>query len=226
MDFYKVSWLIYILCLVISLFSSYYVKRMFNIYKFKKTKSNKNNKNMVDYMIKKHNLNLKVNNIGGELTDFYNPKDRSLNLSGSYDSNNVSSIAVAAHEVGHAIQHEEGYSFMKLRTSLVPIVNLVSTGGYIALVIGLLFSSPRYVVGGIWMEMASLIFSLVTLPVEFNASRRAMAEIKASGYLSKDEEKGAGKVLKAAALTYVASSLVAFLNLARFMMLASSRDDR
>lgn len=158
-----------------------------------------------------------IYNIGGSLTDNYNPLNKRLNLSDTVcNVSSVSAIAVAAHECGHAIQHAKKYPFLMLRKALVPVTNIGSTGSYIAIIVGLLFGMTKFVEIGAYLFGAVVLFNLITLPVEINASRRAMAEIERLNILTADERHGGQKVLFAAAMTYfiaLVSSLVQFLRL-------------
>ena len=137
----------------------------------------------------------------------------------------LSASAVAAHEVGHAIQHKEGNFFMKLRKFIFPVVNICSKFGYIAILIGLIFGSLKLFYVGIVMLVAILFFQLITLPVEFDASKRAMTNLEKYNLLDTEERKGASKVLVAAALTYVAGLVTTLLEIVRLLlMVAGNRD--
>jgi Zn-dependent membrane protease YugP len=154
--------------------------------------------------------------IGGRLSDNYDPRSRTLRLSAS-----LASLGVAAHEVGHAVQHAEGYAPMKLRSLLVPAANLGSSLGYILFLAGLIFfRSPLLVNLGIVFFSASVFFTVVTLPVELDASRRALASLSEKGILVANEIDGARAVLRAAALTYLAAALMAILNLVRMILIS------
>ena len=169
--------------------------------------------------------NVPVERVGGNLTDHYDPKAKVLRLSESvYDSDSVASVGVAAHEVGHAIQDQKDYKPMRVRGALVPVTNLASTLSIPLILVGFLLSSLDLVYIGIIVFSATVLFQIVTLPVEFNASKRAIAFVGQGGYLQADEVNGAKKVLRAAALTYVASTLVALAQLLRFVLLANRRD--
>lgn len=160
--------------------------------------------------------------IGGRaLSDHYNPAKQVIRLSADPEtSRSVAAIAVAAHECGHAIQHKDGYGPLKVRTALVPVVNLVSTLSFPLLFIGLILGYSRLVMGAAVAYGAVVVFQLVTLPVEFNASRRALAMLQSSNILMDDELAGARKVLNAAAMTYVAATLSAFAQFLRLFLLA------
>ena len=171
---------------------------------------------------------VKVQHISGNLTDNYNPGNKTLNLSDSvYGSSSVAAIGVAAHECGHAIQHQKEYVPLKLRNAIVPVANIGSTLAWPLIIIGLLFNSTTgsmLITIGIWAFSLAVLFQLVTLPVEFNASARAVNFLDSTGMLSHEELKGTKKVLKAAAFTYVASAAAAILQLFRLVLLFGGRD--
>ncbi len=177
-----------------------------------------------------------IQQISGDLTDNYNPKSKVLNLSSTYHSSSIAAIGVAAHEAGHAIQDDKNYFPLKLRSFLVPAVNIGSFLAVPLAIIGVIIEwlsevggAGTYVLyAGIILYSLTTVFSLITLPVEFNASRRAVAAIQEAGILSKSELKDAKKVLYSAALTYVAALVVSFLYLVRFLFLIASlrRRDR
>lgn len=160
----------------------------------------------------------------GELTDHYDPRAGEIRLSENVsDSGSVAAIGVAAHECGHAIQHEKNYFPLKIRSVIIPVVNIGSSLSWPLILIGALFGLGNLVDIGIILFSTVLIFQLVTLPVEFNASRRAMKILKESGILMGDELKGARKVLTAAALTYVTSVIFSMLQLVRLLILFGGR---
>ena len=162
--------------------------------------------------------------VSGQLTDHYDPKSNSLALSeGVYSSGSIAAIGVAAHECGHAMQQQEGYLPLKMRSFLVPVTNLGSQLYLPIFMAGLLFSWEPLVMVGIACFGLTLLFSLVTLPVEFNASRRALGLLDKGGYLNDEELKGAKAVLSAAALTYVASMISSALQLLRLLVIARGR---
>lgn len=156
----------------------------------------------------------------GVLSDHYNPATKTVALSESnYYESSLAGIAVAAHEVGHAIQHKEAYSFLTLRTKLVPVANISSNMSWLFVMIGIFASSSGFLLMGIILLLAGVLFQVVTLPVEFDASKRAMNEVVSLGIIGNNEETGARKVLNAAALTYVAATAVAVLELLRLVLI-------
>lgn len=169
-----------------------------------------------------------VQHISGNLTDHYNPATKTLNLSDSvYSSASVAAVGVAAHECGHAIQHQHSYFPLTLRTAIVPVANIGSSIAWPLIVFGLLFSrnsGAMFINLGILCFSFAVLFQLVTLPVEFNASSRALRILGEQGILSESELPYTRKVLKAAALTYVASAAAAILQLLRLVLLFGGRD--
>ena len=168
-----------------------------------------------------------VNHVQGNLSDHYDPRDRTLSLSDSvYSSSSIAAIGVAAHEVGHAIQHSEGYAPLMFRNRVAPVVGLVSNMAIPLFFIGLLMRGQFLMNLGIVLFLGAVVFHLVTLPVEYNASSRAITILNGTGALAPDELNGAKSVLNAAAWTYVAAALMAVLQLVRLLVLMSSSRDR
>jgi uncharacterized protein len=163
--------------------------------------------------------------VQGRLSDHYDPRDKVLRLSADVGGrNSLASLGVAAHEVGHALQDAAGYAPMKIRSSLVPAANLGSNLGFLLFFVGLLMGRNAIMMNvGIVLFSAAVLFTVITLPVELNASRRAMAALTSTGILVADEPEGARRVLNAAALTYVAAALMAILNLLRLILISRNR---
>jgi len=156
----------------------------------------------------------------GFLSDHYNPMTKIVALSShNFHEASVAGTAIAAHEVGHAIQHKEAYSFLKLRHMLVPVANISSNASWIFVMIGIFAQMSGLLLLGIVLLGIGVVFQLVTLPVEFNASNRAMSQIVANGVIRNEEERHARKVLNAAAMTYVAATAVAVLELLRLILI-------
>ena len=163
----------------------------------------------------------------GDLTDHYDPSKKVVKLSHDiYHGKTVASVSVAAHECGHAIQDKNGYAFLRFRNSIVPIVNIASKLGYVVIMIGIFATLTNLVWIGIAMEACILIFQLVTLPVEFNASSRALKLIKEYRIVTDEEHSGAKKMLTSAALTYVAGVLSAVAEILRLVLMFTGRDRR
>lgn len=163
-----------------------------------------------------------VKHISGELTDHYNPSTKTVNLSDSvYASGSVAAIGVAAHECGHVMQHADGYLPLTIRAALVPAANFGSKLGLPLCILGLFFGSMgnTLITVGIWMFSLAVLFQLVTLPVEFDASRRALLQLENDGILSSEELQHTKKVLSAAAMTYVAAAAASILQLLRLILL-------
>lgn len=167
-----------------------------------------------------------IERISGNLTDHFDPQTDTLRLSeGVYASASVAALGIAAHEAGHALQKQEHYPFLALRTWLVPAVNFGSKLAWPIFLVGLITSLGPLQWAGILLFTAVVLFSLVTLPVEFNASRRAMRLLSSGGYLTAEEEKGVREVLSAAALTYVVSFVSALMQLLRLILMSRRRRD-
>ncbi|SFA94220.1 hypothetical protein SAMN04488072_10449 [Lentibacillus halodurans] len=162
---------------------------------------------------------------GGTLSDHYDPTKKTLRLSDAvYSGNSISSVSVAAHEVGHAIQHANNYSMLVVRHKIFPVANIGSQMAPLLLLGGLFLDITNLITIGIILFSAAVLFQVVTLPVEYDASRRAKNKLVELGMISNREEKGVGKVLGAAALTYLASTLIAVLQLLKFIMIARNRN--
>ncbi len=173
-------------------------------------------------MLDSRGLNdISIERVSGKLADHYDPSQRVLRLSdGVYDSTSIAALGVAAHETGHALQDLEHYAPLKLRTAIVPAVGFGSNLSWPIFLAGLIFSWEPLLLAGIILFALAVLFSLITLPVEFNASSRALATLSSGGYLDADEMVGASKVLRAAAMTYVAAAIGAILQLIRLLLLA------
>lgn len=170
--------------------------------------------------------NVNIEEVGTTLGDHYDPASKTVRLSPEvYQKASIASASIAAHECGHAIQDKNGYLFLRIRHSLIPLVNFSSYAGYLAILIGCLFSSLNLIWIGIILEIVILVFQLITLPVEFNASSRALKELEKEKILEKKEIKKARQMLTAAALTYVASAAAAILEILRLLLIFTRRDD-
>ncbi|MEE9117231.1 MAG: zinc metallopeptidase [Calditrichia bacterium] len=163
---------------------------------------------------------VKIEAVKGKLSDHYDPRSNTVRLStDNYRGRSLSAVAIAAHEVGHAIQHGTGYIPLKIRHSILPATNLGSWAAFPLFIIGFLFNTPLLMDIGIILFAGVVVFHFVTLPVEFNASHRALAQLSSYGMLVEEEVRGARKVLNAAALTYVAATAVALIHLVRLLIL-------
>ena len=177
-------------------------------------------------ILKKNGLsNVNVYETSGTLTDYYDPKKKMVVLSSDiYNSKSVSSVAVAAHECGHAIQDKENYKFLRFRSALVPIVNFTSRIAFIFIIFGFIFEALDLLDVGIICLLVGLLFQLVTLPVEFNASTRAKDQLEICGIVRSKEKSGVKQVLSAAAFTYVAGFIAEALQILRLVLISRNRD--
>lgn len=171
--------------------------------------------------------NIRIENVRGNLTDHYDPKAGVIRLSDSvYSSTSIASIGVAAHEVGHAVQHAQAYAPLTIRNAIIPITNIGSTLSIPLILFGFLMGADALVTIGIVAFSLVTVFQLITLPVEFNASKRALVTLESDNFLYEDEVQGAKKVLGAAALTYVAALIVSVAQLLRLVLLYGGRRNR
>ena len=227
MDYYFISYGLTFLALIITLGAQFYVNSSYN--KFKRISNRKGitGREAARMVLDKNGLsNIDVVEVAGTLTDHYDPTKKVIRLSTEiYNESSVSAVAVACHECGHAIQDKDNYTMLRIRHALVPFVNFSSYAGYFAILIGVLFSSVDLIWLGILCECVILLFQLVTLPVEFNASSRALNKIKELNILDEDELSSGKTVLRAAALTYVASVAAAVLEILRLILLFTRRED-
>ena len=178
-------------------------------------------------LLRNGNQRVSVQRISGKLTDHYDPRNETLSLSeGVYDSSSVSAIGIAAHEAGHAMQKMESYAPLALRSAAVPVVNIGSRASMPIYVLCLVLSVEPLVWVGIGLFSLAVIFALITLPVELNASSRALRMLQDSGVMTEDELAGVRHVLRAAAMTYVASALASLLTLVRLLLIAQGSSRR
>lgn len=221
------STILILLSLLIPFVASMYIKINYAKYKKVDINNKKTGFDVAREMLDKNGLsNVLILETQGELSDHYDPSKKVVKLSHDiYHGTSIAACSVASHECGHAIQDKEGYTFLVFRNKIVPLVNLSSKLGYIAVMIGLLFSIVDLLWIGIALEAVILIFQLVTLPVEFNASSRALAYLEKNAVINNSELDGSKKMLTSAALTYVAGVFSAALQLLRLVLIARSRDD-
>ena len=227
MFFYDWTYLLIIPGMLLGLWAQYKVKSAYAEYSRIPTRLGRSAATVVDDLLRRNGNNkVRIGRVSGELTDHYNPGNETLNLSdGVYASNSIAALGIAAHEAGHAMQKHEGYAPLKLRTTIVPAVNICSSLSTPLFLLGLVMAWEPLLTLGIILFAASTVFALVTLPVEFNASNRAVAMLTEGGYVNGEEERGVRKVLQAAALTYVASAVTSLLSLLRLVMIANRRRD-
>lgn len=189
--------------------------------------------NMTGYEVAKKILsdndlgNIRVGKVSGNLSDHYNNSKKVVNLSEDiYEGTTIAAVSVAAHECGHAIQYKEGYTPIKIRNMLVPFVNVGNSLGYFVIIISLAASATKLFMLGLFLISFALIFQLITLPVEFDASRRGKKILFELGIVTEDEQEGASKMLKAAAFTYVAGLISSIMQILRLVLIFTNNRDR
>ena len=216
---------------LLSLWASFRVKRAFSKYSQVPSMRGLTGAEAAEEMLRRAGIaGVEIEEAHGFLSDHYNPLNKTLNLSEDvYRSTSVAAIGVACHEAGHAVQHARNYSPLWVRSALVPTANIGSSIGYIVMTLGLMFASTNMVLVGAVLFSAVLLFQIVTLPVEFNASSRAKQLVLEYGIISPNEREGVDRVLNAAALTYVAAAVSTLLTLVYFLLraglLGGRRDD-
>ncbi len=227
---YGVDWSYLILlipCLILSLWASSNVNSTFRKYSKQHSLRRLTGAEAAQRVLQANGVRgVRIEHIRGNLTDHYDPKTNVIRLSDQvYNDTSTAAIGVACHEAGHAVQYAEGYAPIKLRAAIIPVTNIGSRMAMPLILLGLLFSSfgSTLIYVGIGCFALSLVFQLVTLPVEFNASRRALQAIASGNLLTEEEQKGARKTLTAAALTYVAATAVSFAQLVRLIALFGGR---
>ena len=227
MYFFDWTYLLIIPGLILGLWAQHKVRSTYEEYSRVPTRLGQPASRIVAELLRRNgNHEVTVGHVSGQLTDHYNPGNETLNLSdGVYGSPSIAALGVAAHEAGHAMQKHEGYAPLSIRTAIVPAVNICSTLSTPLFFLGILFTWEVLTTVGIILFAASTVFALVTLPVEFNASNRAVKMLTEGGYVTHDEEKGVRSVLNAAALTYVAAAVTSLLSLLRLILIARRRND-
>ena len=226
--YFDPTYILILIGLIISMWAQYMVSSRFKKYSKVRSMSGLTGAMAAERILHSQGIyDVSIEHVGGRLSDHYDPRGKVLRLSDStYNSTSVAAIGVAAHECGHAMQHANGYIPIKLRSILVPVANIGSYASWILILVGLLFtgnSSQTWLTAGIVCFAATVLFHLVTLPVEFNASSRAIRVLSGTGMFYGEEISGAKKVLGAAALTYVASAATAILQLLRLIILFGGR---
>ncbi|HOJ50298.1 MAG TPA: zinc metallopeptidase [Spirochaetota bacterium] len=226
MLFFDSTYIIVLPALILAIWAQYKVKYTFNHFSKYRILNGRTAREIARDILNYYGLSyVKIERVEGSLTDHYDPRSKVLRLSDDvYESSSIAAIGVAAHEAGHAIQHNKGYAPLALRNSFVPVVNLVSWAAFPLFILGFFLHNPLFVKLGIIFFSGVVLFQIITLPVEFDASRRALKILK-SGYLNSYEYEGAKKVLQAAALTYIASALMGILELLRLILIARGNDD-
>ena len=226
--FYDWTYILLIPALLLSMWAQFRVSSTFSRFSKVRASSGMTATQMAEQLLHAEGVyDVSVERTRGNLTDHYDPKNMVLRLSDSTaNSTSVAALGVAAHEAGHVLQHRDGYAPLMLRTAAVPVVNIGSNLSWPLFLVGLIFSWEPLLYAGIALFALAVLFALITLPVEFNASKRALAALETNGYLQPGEEmRGAKKVLSAAAMTYVASAFMAIMQLLRLLAIAGARRD-
>ncbi|HEY7994828.1 MAG TPA: zinc metallopeptidase [Candidatus Eremiobacteraceae bacterium] len=222
--FYDPTYFIFIApALLLGLWAQSRLRGTFARYARVPTSSGVNGQTAATILMQQERLNIGVRGTPGVLTDFYNPANKTINLSQTSGQNSIASVAVVAHELGHAVQDQQGYTPMRLRAAIVPGVQIGAWVGPLMFIAGYWLRSPELIWVGVSLFALTAIFAVVTLPVEFNASSRGLAMLQTSGILSAQEIPAAKRVLDAAALTYVAAAAQAVLTLLYYLSLVSGR---
>lgn len=215
-----------IIALLVTLVADIYLRTRYSKYKKISVKSKMTGAEVAREILKSNGLeNVYVVETKGYLTDHYDPRSKVVRLSTDiYNGDSIASVSVAAHECGHAVQDKEGYFFLKFRSFLVPIVNFSTKFGYLAVLIGLIFGAMNLAWVGIFLLVAILLFQLITLPVEFNASKRGKIFLTKLKVVDQSERNMASSMLGAAAMTYVASLVSTLLDLLRLVLIVMGND--
>ena len=224
--FFDPTYILVIIGVLLSLGASARVKSTFHSYSRVRSRSGMTGAETAQRILHATGLyDVRVERVEGTLSDHYDPRTKVVRLSEAvYDSTSIASIGVAAHECGHAIQHSKAYAPLKIRNTLVPVVNVSATISWPMIIIGLIMGGSTFLIDlGIILFSTAVLFQLITLPVEYNASKRAVVQLASNGILYGDELKQTKKVLNAAALTYVAAAAATILQLLRLVILFGGR---
>lgn len=227
MDLYLVNYGLMFLGIIITIIAQIFVSSSYSKYKKVQNKNGMTGFEVARKILDENGLqDIHIVEIQGNLTDHYDPTRKVVRLSSEvFNGSSIASTSVAAHECGHAIQDKDNYTFMRIRGKLVPIVNLSSKLGYLAIIIGIIFSLFDLAIFGIVLLLAMLLFEIVTLPVEFDASNKAGIQIDKLNLLEEKEKNQSKSMLKAAAFTYVASLVTTLLEIFRLFLLATNNRD-
>ncbi len=222
--FFDPTYIIVIPGIILALFAQARVQNAYSRYSRVLAQSGLTGAELARQLLQRNRVyDVKVEMTRGRLTDHYDPRTKTLRLSPEvYQSSSLAALGIAAHEAGHAFQHAMGYIPLTIRNAIVPFASFGSRAWVIFFLLGILFSLPNLVMVGIYVFVAVVLFQLITLPVEFNASNRAMAALESGGYLTRNEAGSTRKVLNAAALTYVAATLMAILQLLRLLAISGA----
>ncbi|MBW9156355.1 zinc metallopeptidase [Clostridium tagluense] len=225
MFFYDSTMIILLPAIIISALAQFKIKASFSKYSKVNSANGYTGAQVARMLLDDGGLfDIPVEIVGGKLTDHYDPSKRVMRLSQEvYNGTSVAAIGVAAHETGHAIQDKENYAPLKIRNAIVPVVNFSSNASWLLFLMGIILSVPSLVNIGIVLFSGVVVFQLITLPVEFNASSRALAILESRSILYGDEIKGAKSVLSAAAMTYVSAAIMAISQLIRLVLISRDR---
>ncbi len=225
----KMIWIIFIGFTLLSWLVSNQLKSRFHKYSQIPTSNGMSGREVVEKMLRDHGISgVRIGSVDGQLSDHYNPAERTINLSQEvYHGRNVAAAAVAAHETGHAIQHAQAYSWLQMRSALVPVVSFSSKWVQWILLAGIIMinSFPQLLLAGIVMFAATTLFSIITLPVEIDASNRALKWLKTTGITTYESQKSADDALRWAAYTYIIAALSSLATLMYYVMLYMGRRD-
>lgn len=226
-DYIVINYALPFLGFIITFIAQIYVNNSYNKYKYQSLRKKTTGSEVARNILDKNGLkDVKVLEIKGNLTDHYDPKKKIVSLSSDiYNGDTIAAASVAAHECGHAIQHQHRYIFINIRSALVPFVNFSTKIGYLIVTLGLIFSFPKIAMIGLILLLAMLLFQIVTLPVEFNASSRAKQQLINLNIIYNDELDDVNTMLRAAALTYVASLMTTLLQILRLALIVFGRND-
>ncbi|HEU5300538.1 MAG TPA: zinc metallopeptidase [bacterium] len=213
--------------IILALYAQYKVQSTFRHYSQVRTGTGYTGAQVAAELLRRQGItDVKIEPVQGMLADHYDPRTKTLRLSPDvFGGDSIAAIGVAAHETGHAVQHQVRYAALGLRSAIVPLASFGTTAAWILFLLGFLFSSPALMDLGILLFLGYVLFALVTLPVEFNASARAVQLLQGHGFVLPQEAQGVRAVLNAAALTYVAAAAMAVLQLLRLIILRNSRND-
>lgn len=226
--YFDKTYILIILGLVISMFAQGNIQRKFEKYRRVKTRNNITGLDTAKYILEKNNYtDISIKKVSGNLSDYFNPLKKEVRLSeSSYSDTSIAAVAVAAHELGHVIQYEDGYIPLKIKSLIVPVVNFGSNLSIPLIFLGLFLSNQKFIYAGIILFSFVLIFQLITLPVEFNASKRALEVLESSQLLVGQENDYAAEMLRSAAFTYVAATISTSLQFLRLILLFGGRNNR
>lgn len=226
-NYMVINYIIPLLGFVITFVAQIYVNNSYNKFKYQSLKKKITGAEVARTILDKNGLkDIKINEVSGNLTDHYDPTKKIVSLSTDiYRGDTIAAASVAAHECGHAIQHKDGYIFIKIRSMLVPLVNFSTKIGYLVVILGIIFSAPKIAVIGLVLLLAMLLFQVITLPVEFNASNRAKKQLIELKLIENYELEDTRTMLNAAALTYVAGVITTLLQILRLALIVFGRRD-